>query len=88
MWLLDIRVREDVRRRGVGASLLGHLQQVAGRQRLRGILVETQSNNFPAVRFYQKQGFELVGFNDHLYTNDDTGRDDVALFLFWETRTE
>ncbi|MBV9281740.1 MAG: GNAT family N-acetyltransferase, partial [Chloroflexi bacterium] len=49
-----------------------------------GIAVETQINNYPAVSFYRKHGFEISGFNDHLYSNDDLARQDVALFLFRE----
>jgi ribosomal protein S18 acetylase RimI-like enzyme len=84
LWLVDIRVRPCARRRGVGAALVDFLKQVAAHQQVRGIAVETQINNYPALRFYRKQGFEIVGINDHLYANDDLQRQDVAIFLFWE----
>ena len=84
LWLMDIRTRDADRRRGLASGLLDWLKGVARDEKLRGILVETQTNNYGAVRFYRKRGFQLAGFNDHLYTNEDVARSDVALYLFWE----
>jgi ribosomal protein S18 acetylase RimI-like enzyme len=85
LWLFDIRVREERRRRGAGSAMLADLQARAREEMVRGITVETQINNVPAIDFYRKHGFEISGFNDHLYENDDLDRQDVGLFLFWET---
>jgi ribosomal protein S18 acetylase RimI-like enzyme len=52
---------------------------------LRGIFVETQVQNYPAICFYRHHGFEIAGFNDHLYSTSDLEVGDVALFLFRET---
>jgi ribosomal protein S18 acetylase RimI-like enzyme len=84
VWLVDIRTRREDRRSGVGSALLGNLKSQTARLHARGISVETQINNYPAIRFYRKHGFQLSGFNDHLYTNRDLEKQDVALFLFWE----
>jgi len=86
IWLIDIRSDQSARRRGVGTTLMRHVQDVARATRVRGISVESQINNYPALRFYEKNGFEVVGFNDHLYTNRDYEDQDVAVFLFWETQ--
>jgi len=86
LWLVDIRIRPAARRLGVGSALVGFLKRVAIEQKVRGITVETQINNYPALCFYRGQGFEIAGFNDHLYANDDLQRQDVALFLFWEAQ--
>lgn len=85
LWLVDIRVRERERRSGIGSALVEALRRQADEERARGIFVETQITNFPAVRFYQSHGFQICGFNDHLYTNQDAETQDVALFLFLET---
>ncbi len=82
VWLVDIRARET--RRGVGSALLGWLQAQARIIGVRGISVETQITNYPAVQFYLKHGFRVAGFHDHLYSNDDLADQDVALYLFWE----
>lgn len=86
LWLLDIRTRRTARRVGVGCALVNWLKDEARRWRARGISVETQINNYPALCFYQKHGFQVAGFNDHLYTNRDLATQDVAVFLFWETQ--
>jgi ribosomal protein S18 acetylase RimI-like enzyme len=86
IWLVDIRVKEAGRRSGVGTALLERLKDIARKKKARGISVETQINNYPAISFYRTHGFEVAGFNDHLYTNRDYEEQDVALFLFWESR--
>lgn len=85
MWLVDIRVRQEAQRVGLGTALIDHLQQITRRRGARGILVETQINNFPAVSLYRRCGFQIAGFNDHLYANRDLAEQNVALFLFWES---
>lgn len=84
LWLVDIRVRPENRGSGVGSVLVDGLKERCREQELRGIFVETQIRNYPAVRFYRRCGFDIVGFNDHLYGNDDLTQQDVALFLFLE----
>jgi ribosomal protein S18 acetylase RimI-like enzyme len=84
IWLLDIRVRETSRRRGIGSALVSALKAYARSIDVRGVLVETQTTNYPAIRFYRGQGFALCGFNDHLYDNDDLERQEVGIYLFWE----
>lgn len=84
VWLVDIRTRRENRRQGVGSWLVTWLKQETRRLGARGIAVETQTSNFPALSFYRSQAFEIVGFNDHLYRNDDTVTGEVATYLFWE----
>ena len=54
--------------------------------RARALVVETQTNNYPACQFYRANGFELSGIDDHFYTNDDInakmGTGEVALFWY------
>jgi ribosomal protein S18 acetylase RimI-like enzyme len=88
LWLLDIRVQESRRRGGVGSSLMRELKEYARTIDVRGVLVETQTTNMPAIRFYQRHGFAICGFNDHLYSNDDLQHQEVALYLFWEADAE
>jgi hypothetical protein len=40
----------------------------ANEQGLPGIRLETQSNNVGACRFYERYGFELAGYDRHLYS--------------------
>ncbi len=82
VWLVDIRTRQ--KRSGIGSVLLAWLRRQTRAIEARGITVETQTTNYPAAQFYLKHGFVIVGFNDHLYNNDDLASGEVALLLFWE----
>lgn len=84
VWLVDVRVDPSARRRGVGGAMVDYLKTVVRGLDIRGIMVETQCNNLPAVKFYRHRGFEMAGLHDHLYTNQDLLKQDVAIFLFWE----
>jgi ribosomal protein S18 acetylase RimI-like enzyme len=42
----------------------------------RRIILEMQPKNYPAIKLTQKLGFELCGYNDHYYANQD-----IALFF-------
>jgi ribosomal protein S18 acetylase RimI-like enzyme len=84
LWLVDIRVRAESRGTGVGSALMKHLVEHCRKERLRGIFVETQIRNYPAICFYRRHGFAISGFNDHLYTNHDLAHQDVAVFLYRE----
>jgi GNAT superfamily N-acetyltransferase len=57
--LWDLRVRSDMRRRGVGAALFRAAEDWAARRGCRELKVETQNTNVPACRFYERQGCEL-----------------------------
>jgi ribosomal protein S18 acetylase RimI-like enzyme len=85
LWLLDIRTRATSRRQGIGTELVENLKGACKALGGRGILVETQTNNGPAIRFYRKQGFRFAGLNDHLYSNEDVENGDTAVYLFWES---
>jgi streptothricin acetyltransferase len=72
------------RRQGLGTRLMERAIRWARRRGLRALMAETQTNNLPACRFYQKTGFQLCGVDDHFYSNDDIGLKEVALFWYYE----
>lgn len=65
--LWDIRVSPGSRRRGVGAALFEAATQWACDRGCRRFGVETQSNNVPACRFYQRQGCTLAEVERRAY---------------------
>ena len=75
-WITTQAVQLDYRRQGVGSRLLSEARDWADRYRLRSLLVELQTKNFPAINFYQKQGFFFCGYNSAFYANRE-----VALFF-------
>ncbi len=74
------------RRQGLGTQLMQRAIDWARGAGLRGIVCETQTNNWPACRFYQKLGFQLCGIDDHFYSNDDIALKEVALFWWYEIK--
>ena len=68
------------RGQGVGSRLLHELQSRANALGARSLFVETQNVNLPAIRFYERRGFALVGLDTSLYDPMDTP-DESALYL-------
>ena len=76
VWVTDLVVRPNYRRRGVGSALLSTAQAWASSRSAHDIFLEMSSKNHPAIRLAQKFGFEFCGYNDHYYVTQD-----VALFF-------
>jgi ribosomal protein S18 acetylase RimI-like enzyme len=83
-WVWDIVVDRAYRGQGLGRKLMQRVIRWGRRQGLRAISLETQTNNWPACRFYQRFGFKLTGIDDHYYTNHDVANKEVALFWTYE----
>ena len=82
--LWNIHIDRAYRRRGLGRELVNRTLAWAREQGLRGLVLETQTNNLPACHFYQSLGFKLCGIDDHFYSNDDMGVNEVAIFWWYE----
>jgi len=61
---------EADRRSGVGTMLLKKIMVDAVSSGARMAVLETQSFNFKAISFYQKNGFEIIGFDRYAYSNN------------------
>ncbi len=72
------------RGKGVGRNLLARAEVWATEQGCRAIVLETQTNNVPAIRFYHRHGYHIAGLDTHFYSNGDVGRAEVALFMYKE----
>jgi ribosomal protein S18 acetylase RimI-like enzyme len=75
-WVANLAVEPAYRRRGIATTLLRHGRQWARQEGLKLLQVEATTKNYPALRFYQRLGFEFCGFNDHYYSNQD-----IAVFF-------
>ncbi len=86
IWNLYIDVKH--REQGLGRVLIARTEAWARdpAHKARALVVETQTNNFPACQFYLACGFELSGIDDHFYSNSDReakmGIGEVALFWY------
>ena len=75
-WVANLAVERNYRRRGIATALLRHARQWARQHGLRLLQAEATTKNYPALRLYQKLGFQFCGFNDHYYPNQD-----IAVFF-------
>jgi ribosomal protein S18 acetylase RimI-like enzyme len=79
MRVWEFLVRDQFRRKGIGTTLMRHGAEIARQKAARMLVLETQSCNVPAIKFYIKQGFRLIGFDLAAYSNEDINRKEVRL---------
>jgi ribosomal protein S18 acetylase RimI-like enzyme len=80
-WMHYLIVASDTRRRGVGTQLLRETLQWAREKKLRAVIANLSTKNYPASNFLQKHGFAFCGFNDQYYHNRD-----IAMFFACNVR--
>ena len=70
--IMNIVVRKDKRQEGIGSKLLKEIFEIAKQQNAKSITLEVNENNLPAIKLYQKFGFEQVGLRKKYYYNKDS----------------
>lgn len=80
--LLDLRVDFDFRRQGLASALLFQIVQEARRLEARAVVANANADNFPALQFLAKLGFEPTGLDTHLRSNHDLVKESVVLFWY------
>lgn len=70
------------RGQGAGTQLLDAVETYARSVQARGIWLETQNINYPAIQFYRRCGFQFCGFDASLYDPKILEQEEVALFFF------
>lgn len=77
--ILSVAVAASAQGRGLGGRLLHlHLRRLAGLG-VRRVFLEVGEDNTPAIRLYERAGFEQVSRRQGYYQND--GRQTAALVL-------
>lgn len=69
--ITEIYVDMSYRNQGLGREMLSFAKVIAIEKSARMIALETQSCNVGAIEFYQKCGYEIIGFDLNCYTNED-----------------
>ena len=64
---------------GIAHRLMSLAKEQAERENRRAIILETQSCNVGAIRFYLSEGFEPIGFDSCCYSNRDLERREVRI---------
>jgi ribosomal protein S18 acetylase RimI-like enzyme len=76
-FLVDI----ELRKRGIGTLLMSHAVRIAKAKGARMLVLETQTNNDVAVKFYLDFGFKLIGLDIAAYSNEDLEKKEIRLEL-------
>lgn len=77
--LLDLRVDYEYRRQGLGSALAFAMIGNAREQAVRAVTAETRTDNFPAIEFLRKLGFEPAGLDTHRQSNHDLVKERATL---------
>jgi ribosomal protein S18 acetylase RimI-like enzyme len=78
----ELAVDTGFRGKGVGYALMTRAIAWAKAQGFPGIMLETQDNNVPACKLYEKCGFVLGGFDLYVYKNFPENRGEIALYWY------
>ena len=76
----DIIVGRLFRRYGIGTLLLNCAADWARNHGCHALLLETQNINYPAIRFYLRNGLEVWGISQHFYPPGPVEHE-VAVFM-------
>lgn len=79
MRVANLFVEEPFRGTGAGTALMEHAAAVAQKAGARMLVLETQSCNMPAIRFYLSRGFAIGGLDLFCYSNEDLERHEVRI---------
>lgn len=78
----DLRVDFDQRRQGLATAMLFQVISAAREQGLRGVSVETMTDNVPAAKLLLKCGFDLAGLDAKRFSNHDLVKESVTLHWY------
>lgn len=87
LMVTELWVHEELRRQGIGHRLMAIAKEQAVLEHRRAIILETQSCNTAAIAFYEKEGFQLIGFDSCCYANNDRERREVRINMGYFLRT-
>lgn len=67
--IMNIVTKRDFRRKGVGMLLLNNLIAICEDTKITSIFLEVNEDNKPAIKLYEKVGFESVSIRKNYYKN-------------------
>jgi len=81
MYLYDLKVSGAARGKGVGKALIQAGLEAARERGYLGLYTQAQDNNLNACLFYLKAGFEIGGFDNHVYNGtSQEGKADIIFY--------
>ena len=76
--ILNLTVRPESQRRGIGRKLMTHFLQLARRHNADLVMLEVRPSNQAALALYQQCGFNEIGVRRNYYPAEN-GREDALL---------
>ena len=73
----ELWVEESYRRKGIGHMLMDKAMEYAKNHKYQRVILETQNVNYPAMCFYQKYGFTLIGLTTTEYDDKEEFKGEV-----------
>jgi len=77
--ITELWVADSFRKQGIGKKLLQKAKEYARSERVRSIVLETQSSNVNAIGFYLYEGFSLIGMDTSCYQTNDSSTKETRL---------
>lgn len=77
--ILNICVKPESRRRGIGRSLLTHMLELAHARAVDIVTLEARVSNHIAIKLYQDMGFNEVGIRKAYYPAANKGIEDAII---------
>ena len=78
--IINVAVKEEKRRKGVGALLIKKLIEIALEKEMIGLTLEVRISNTAGQRLYHKFGFKAEGIRRKYYA--DTGEDAIIMWKY------
>jgi ribosomal-protein-alanine N-acetyltransferase len=79
--ILDIAVRSDWQRKGIGQQMMQHLLQIAAEKQAWYVMLEVRKSNQNAINLYLKLGFNEIGERKNYYRTKNNREDAIILGL-------
>ena len=76
--ILNLTVRPESQRQGIGSKLMKHFLQLARRHDADIVMLEVRPTNLSAIGLYEKMGFNEIGVRRNYYPAAE-GREDALL---------
>ena len=69
--IITIGVDPEIRRNGIASAMIGIIEKESKNQGVKKIFLEVASNNTPAQKLYENNGFKNVGLRPKYYDGID-----------------
>ncbi len=80
--LLNIIIAAEHQRRGLGATLLHEIMNIARSLHMRRVILEVRPSNLAALALYRKAGFGEIAMRRNYYPAVNNGREDAMVMEY------